>query len=457
MAEQLWPEDGLSDEGVMARVREALDGIIDHRDPGYPLILSFPMTRPLDIAVRAFAEVLPRQANNIITTTNSEGEPEWRGTRELERETVYMAAELLGMDDPVANADGYITPGGTEANLEGLWIGRKRLIAAGCRRIAILTSSEAHYSIMKGADLIGIGRGSLESAELPDGYVRVRYQRHITGLALCGILPDGSLDLASFASQLQSLLSDGFYGIIVVANAGTSHIGAVDDLPGMLSVLSNARQDCPELHWHIHVDAAFGGLVLPFLDTAPLHWTFANPAVDSVTLDPHKFGMAPAGAGMFLCRKGQMDSVCSMISYLHEGRDDTISGSRSGAAAVACWAAFHSMGRSGYRRLATEMMELKRELLAGLALFPQLEVIDSPQNTFGLCIADNVDAATRSRLRALFADTKRYVLRYSHLPVRADGDWQICRPVYKVLVMPHLNSAKVAMFLRDIKTCLSAT
>ena len=97
MPEQLWPEDGLDEAAVLARVREALDGIIDHRHPGYPLILSFPMTRPLDIAIEAFAEAMPRQPNNIITTTNCEGEPEWAGTRALERQAVHMAAELLGM------------------------------------------------------------------------------------------------------------------------------------------------------------------------------------------------------------------------------------------------------------------------------------------------------------------------------------------------------------------------
>ena len=97
MDERLWLEDGLDDAAVLARVREALDGIIDHRHSGYPLILSFPMTRPLDIAIEAFKEAMPRQPNNIITTTNCDGEPEWAGTRELERQAVYMAAELLGI------------------------------------------------------------------------------------------------------------------------------------------------------------------------------------------------------------------------------------------------------------------------------------------------------------------------------------------------------------------------
>ncbi len=445
----------MDDEAVMARVREALDGIIDHRDPGYPLILSFPMTRPLDIAVQAFQAVLPRQANNIITTTNCDGEPEWAGTRELERQALYMAAELLGMQDPPAQCDGYITPGGTESVLQGLWLGRNRLIQSGARRIAILTSVEAHYAVMKGADLLGIGRGARDSLPMDDGYVAVKYERGRTGLALCPILPDGRLNPEMFYEELLALLAEGFDGIIVVANAGSAHIGAVDDLPAMQAYLEQARGDFPDMQTYIHVDAAFGGLALPFIEDAPLDWTFATPAVDSITLDPHKFGMAPAPAGMFLTRKGHMDSVCHMISYLHEGRDDTISGSRSGAAAVACWAAFSAMGRSGYRDLVARMLELKRLLLKGLAQFPQLEVIDSPQNTFGLCIAESVDPPTRSRLGELFNDSSRYVLRYSHLPVGTHEGWDVCRPVYKVLVMPHLDEAKVGMFIADIASCLT--
>ncbi|MCB1219350.1 MAG: hypothetical protein H7A35_10960 [Planctomycetales bacterium] len=450
MPEQHWPDEGMDEAAVLARVREALDGIIDHRHSGYPLILSFPMTRPLDIAISAFAEAMPRQPNNIITTTNCDGEPEWAGTRALEREAVFMAAELLGMADPAANADGYICPGGTEANLQGMWLGRNRLREQGCRRIGIIASCEAHYSVMKGSDLLGIGLENAKAEPLPRGWLRIRRERGHSGLALCSVRPDGGIDLASMRMELDAMLREGFDGIILVANAGSSHIGAVDDVNGMLGLLREYRQRYPALAWHVHVDAAFGGLALPFSEHNPGGWDFANPAVDSITIDPHKFGRTPAPAGMFICRKGQLDSVCRMVSYLHEGRDDTISGSRSGAAAVACWAAFRAMGRSGYRRQFEEMMQLKQQLLHGLAGFPQLKVIDSPQNTFGFHIGDDVDDDTRGRLTDLFNDHSRYVLRWSHVFAFAREGWQYCRPVYKVLVMPHLDESKVERFLSDI-------
>ena len=113
------------------------------------------------------------------------------------------------------------------------------------------------------------------------------------------------------------------------------------------------------------------------------------------------------------------------------------------------------MGRSGYRALVSRMLALKQTLLAGLAQFPQLVLIDSPQNTFGFCIAESVDTATRTRLSGLFNDSSRYVLRYSHLPVGTHEGWDVCRPVYKVLVMPHLDEAKVGMFIADIASCLA--
>lgn len=454
MPEQLWPEEGMNDEAVMARVRAALDGIVDHRNSGYPLIFSFPMTRPLEIAISAFAEAMPRQPNNIITTTNCAGEPEWAGTRELERQAIYMAAELLGMADPVAKADGYICPGGTEANLQGMWIGRNRLQQAGCRRIAVIASVEAHYSVMKGAELLGIGCEVREVEPLQRGWVRVRRESGNHGLALCPVQRDGSIDLDAFRRELQSLLASGIDGIILVANAGTSHIGAVDDLPGMLAVLREQQQRSPALRWHIHVDAAFGGFALPFSDFSPAGWDFANPAVDSITIDPHKFGRTPAPAGMFICRKGQMDSVSRQVSYLHEGRDDTISGSRSGAAAVACWAAFAAMGRSGYRRQMQEMMQLKAQFVSGLNAISQLSVIDSPQNTFAFHIADDVGDAMHARLTELFNDHSRYVLRFSHVFAYERDGWQHCRPVWKVLVMPHMNEEKVGVFLSDIRNCI---
>ena len=108
------------------------------------------------------------------------------------------------------------------------------------------------------------------------------------------------------------------------------------------------------------------------------------------------------------------------------------------------------MGRSGYRRQFEEMMQLKQQLLHGLAGFPQLKVIDSPQNTFGFHIGDDVDDDTRGRLTDLFNDHSRYVLRWSHVFAFAREGWQYCRPVYKVLVMPHLDESKVERFLSDI-------
>lgn len=75
---------------------------------------------------------------------------------------------------------------------------------------------------------------------------------------------------------------------------------------------------------YIHIDAAIGGLVFPFLDNKTKYFT--NQYVQSVTVDPHKMGYVPLSAGVFLCRKGLQKHVEIPINYVEGKVDDTLTG-----------------------------------------------------------------------------------------------------------------------------------
>jgi glutamate/tyrosine decarboxylase-like PLP-dependent enzyme len=84
---------------------------------------------------------------------------------------------------------------------------------------------------------------------------------------------------------------------------GTTMFGSVDHPDDYISLLEEYS-----LNYKMHVDAAYGGFVYPFLvEENPL--SFRNPSISSITIDAHKMLQAPYGTGIFLCRKGLIENA----------------------------------------------------------------------------------------------------------------------------------------------------
>ena len=104
---------------ILKSVSQFLGENIDYTDGN---VLGFPGTPPLPIAVQAYTLALPGHPNNITMHTQAVSEDGFVGTQEAERQVLAMVADLLGAD--YDEIDGYISSGGTEANITALWIGR---------------------------------------------------------------------------------------------------------------------------------------------------------------------------------------------------------------------------------------------------------------------------------------------------------------------------------------------
>src|SRR6185312_12338284 len=175
-------------------------------------------------------------------------------------------------------------------------------------------------------------------------------EAHYTHGRMCGVLgiegtavpvdSAGRMDL----DALDELLAAGRIGT-VVATAGTTGLGAIDPVHGVLAV---ARRHGVR----VHVDAAYGGFftLLAGLDAAagldPAPWR-AIGACDSVVVDPHKHGLQPYGCGAVLFADPEVgrfylhDSPYTYFtsSDLHLG-EISLECSRAGAAAAALWLTF---------------------------------------------------------------------------------------------------------------------
>ncbi|MCF6280516.1 MAG: pyridoxal-dependent decarboxylase [Flavobacteriaceae bacterium] len=255
--------------------------------------------------------------NHIGCHTIGESEHAFSGSHELEREALNVLAVDVFNCKP-NEFDGYIATGGTEANIQALWIYRNyysNTFKVTFNEIAIISSEDTHYSIAKGANLLGI-----ESITIP-----VDFETRL-------------IDKDVLKSHIEIAKSKGKKYFIVVSNMATTMFGSVDDPNLFVDVLSELK-----VEFKIHIDGAFGGFIYPF-NKEKQNIDFSNPHIDSITIDAHKMLQAPYGTGVFLSRKGLISNVLTKEAQYVNGMDLTLCGSRSGANALAVWMILFSYG-----------------------------------------------------------------------------------------------------------------
>jgi glutamate/tyrosine decarboxylase-like PLP-dependent enzyme len=118
--------------------------------------------------------------------------------------------------------------------------------------------------------------------------------------------------------------------------------GSVDNPDVYVNALQ--KHDVP---FKLHLDGAFGGFIYP-ISHPESTINFANPHVSSITLDAHKMLQAPYGTGVFLAKKGLIEYVYTKEAQYVNGMDITLSGSRSGANAIAIWMILMTYGPHGW-------------------------------------------------------------------------------------------------------------
>ncbi|MFH1367308.1 MAG: pyridoxal-dependent decarboxylase [Patescibacteria group bacterium] len=205
---------------------------------------------------------------------------------------------------------------------------------------AIVCSFLTHYSVVKAANLLGVGIKPKKNG----------------GLHLLGADNHGRILLDQLKDRVYSLAKNGVVNVIIVGNAGATMLGSVDNIPAMNDIIERASGLFPITNFHFHVDAAMGGFIIPFIAGIP-HIGFENSKVCSATIDVHKLGLAPYGSGIILARRGLFERIKSIAPYV-PGNDSTLCGSRAGVMALSCWAVMRKLGKSGYAKNARNFMNL---------------------------------------------------------------------------------------------------
>ncbi len=255
--------------------------------------------------------------NHIGCHTLGESESAFSGTHELEREVLNVLAVDVFKAQP-ESFDGYISPGGTEANIQAIWMYRNFFMYkrdAKPEEIVIMASEDTHYSIPKAANLL-----------------------HLDWLKIPVQFESRAIDLIALDEIILNAKTLGKKYFIVVSNMGTTMFGSVDNPDNYTAILEKYN-----LEYKIHIDGAYGGFVYPFSNENSTI-NFSNPKISSITIDAHKMLQAPYGTGIFICRKGLIENVLTKEAQYVEGMDLTLCGSRSGANAIAVWMILFSYG-----------------------------------------------------------------------------------------------------------------
>ena len=294
-------------QDVETRLNQLLNTIkgVDQRQVGYPTNQNFD-----------YSPLIPFLKYSI----NNVGDPfhqtnYWANTHEFEREVILHFAQLTGLEPD--NAWGYVTSGGTEGNMYGLYLARE-LHPDGM----LYFSEEAHYSILKSARVLN----------MPHTTVKRR--------------TDGEIDYDDLRDML-TVHQD--RPAIILATIGTTMRGAVDDIPTIRQIIDELGIE----EHYIHADAAFSGMILPYVDD-PQPFGF-DAGINSISISGHKLIGAPLPCGVVVTRKHLVETLGRAVELVGVN-DTTLSGSRNALTPLMLWYAINRYGAEVWRETVRGML-----------------------------------------------------------------------------------------------------
>lgn len=283
-------------------------------------------------------------------------------THEIEREVVDFFAKLFRANPK--DYWGYVTNGGSESNLYGLYIAREMYPKA-----MVYYSESTHYSVKKNIHLLNIPSIVIRSQE------------------------NGEIDYEDLEDTLRF---NRHKPAIILATHGTTMKEAKDDVSTIKGILKKlAIQD-----HYIHCDGALSGTFGAFAEPRS-PFDFLDGA-DSISISGHKFIGSPIPAGVIVTKRSLRDRVSKGISYIGS-LDTTITGSRNGHSPLFLWYAIQKMGVEGLKARYEHSLEVAnycREQLQNIGInawsnpgsitvvFPK--VTDQLKNKWQLATEDDI-------------------------------------------------------------------
>ena len=301
---------------------------------------TFVTTTMNDYANRLFAENVGK---------NSIDKDEYPQTAEIERRCVNMVANLWNAGP---NAIGCSAVGSSEAiMLAGMamkWKWRERMRAAG--------KPADKPNLVMSSTVQVVWEKFCRYWEVEPRYVSVQRDR----LELSG-------------AEATKRVDENTIGVVGIL--GVTHHGAYEPIQEICEALDE-HERLTGVAVPVHVDAASGGFVAPFVQP-DLEWDFRLPRVVSINASGHKYGLVYPGIGWVVWRGRDdlPDELIFNVDYLGDERTFTLNFSRPGAQIIGQYYMFLHLGMDGYRRVHETSLHTAAYLSSAVAGMGPYELI----------------------------------------------------------------------------------
>lgn len=492
-----WPEEPEDFDQI---VKDMLDIPCPYENKKPPFC--YPGTSLDPAVIMRLAPIIAKQINAIGSHTHIEfdeydeemeyrdGEGGFEKIQKLEAKAIWRIASILGGNP--ATIDGYFCGGGTEANQEGLWIGREYLEQFSDphdKGIVVITSSLMHYSIAKAVEMLRMGRHQwFRCTKCKHDHI---FADGGDGINLVGMNQKGEISLQELENTFIKKYDDKYRKFLIVPTVGTCITGSIDPI-AQIGEFIREKEISTDAYFYMHVDASFAGLTVPFLNET-YKCFFQIPEVMSITVDADKMGQMPYPAGIFLCRKDLMKLVARRVNYVRGHEDDTVCGSRTAFAAIMMNYLIGSNGKKGQREYVNRCLEHRDYLVdqikkdpdltwinvlpcPKLVNFAPMEINFPTKAVFSTEASDN-EKHSKSRdgipriirefpskrdrvpkkilenpeLKQMLGMLAPYHLRFDYFPSDPANVKSCPLMVYKICIMPHHNKENIDVFLKDLK------
>lgn len=417
MVKHTFPENPTSPIQVGARLH-GLESELRQRNVNYNLGSLY--TLPHAQAARAYQRFISYNPGNLGSWSDDVAQT--YATTELEYEVIHSLIDLYRGNHK--NLSGYITSGGTEANIFSVWLGRQYLEQY-CKNnnICLLKTSLTHYSVRKAGQICNV----------PQFVVPLNQK--------------WGMDGGGFAALVQELYRKGYRGFIVPVTYGYTSTGTHDDSELIIREAGRLKNKLKNIAFYFWIDAAMGGLVSPFLLKS--FRPFRSPFIKAFVVDFHKFGQVPYPAGTILYRSELKKIIEHRIDYLKE-TDATLLGSRSGVPAISIWTMIHTLGKAGYVRMVNEQKGNKEFFIKKIReIMPGTEIITAPESlSCGLIFHEREN----KRLPECIEEKYNFFPGETHALFHPNNARIVT--LYKCFFMPHLKRRVLNELFADLEAVI---